>query len=176
MGSIPAAWVPSTASPNTMDWDPYTIKEVPLGTLKPLRAITIGAGVSGINMIRALKVHTTDITHVVYEKNADIGGTWYDNRYPGCRCDIPSHNYQFSHTPNPAWTNLFAAGAEIQEYLRHVCEMHGLRDVIKLSHSVVRAEWKEATAEWVVQVKNEITGEIFEDRSQFLLDASGILK
>jgi len=155
---------------------PYTIKDAPIGTLRQVRIVTIGAGVSGINMIRTLRLHTSNFSHVVYEKNPEIGGTWFENRYPGCKCDIPSHNYQFSHTPNPAWSALSAGSEEIQKYLLHVCEVHDLKKDIKLSHSVVHAEWKEELGEWLLRVKNEITNEEFEDRCTFLLDASGILK
>lgn len=61
----------------------YTILEQPLGSTRHIRIVTIGAGISGLNMIRTLRRTMTDFEHVVYEKNADIGGTWYENRYPG---------------------------------------------------------------------------------------------
>lgn len=156
--------------------EPYVIKDEPIGTLRRIRIVTIGAGVSGINIIRTLKLHTSNFEHVVYEKNPEVGGTWYENRYPGLKCDIPSHNYQFSHTPNPSWSELFAGGAEIEDYLKHVCDVHDLRGNIKLSHSIVHAEWNESSVEWVLKVKNEVTGEVFDDRCHFLLNASGILK
>lgn len=155
---------------------PYVIKEDPIGTLRRVRIVTIGAGVSGINMIRTLRLHTSNFEHVVYEKNSEIGGTWYENSYPGLRCDIPSHNYQFSHTPNPSWRSLFAEGGDIEEYLNHVCDVHDLRGNIKVSHIVVHAQWDEGLGEWLLKVKNELTGEVFDDRCHFLLDASGILK
>jgi len=155
---------------------PYVIKEEPIGTLRHVRIVTIGAGVSGINMIRTLRLHTTSFEHVVYEKNPDIGGTWYENRYPGCRCDIPSHNYQFSHTPNPGWSAMFSDAREIEGYLHHVCDVHDLRRDIKCSHSVVFAKWDNEKGEWCLKVRNEVTGEVFDDRCHFLLDASGILK
>jgi cation diffusion facilitator CzcD-associated flavoprotein CzcO len=154
----------------------YDIQEQPLGTMRSVRIVTIGAGASGINMIRTLKLNTSNFEHVVYEKNHDIGGTWYENRYPGCRCDIPSHNYQFSHTPNHGWRALFSEAGEIQSYLQHVCDTHDLRGSIKLSHSVLHAKWDEGKGEWLLKVKNEDTGDVFEDRCNFLLDASGILK
>lgn len=154
----------------------YVIKEAPIGTLRKIRIVTIGAGVSGINIIRTLKLHTSNFEHVVYEKNPEVGGTWYESRYPGCRCDVPSHNYQFSHTLNPSWSALFAEAGEIEDYLKHVCDVHGLRGNIKLSHSVVNAQWQEEDSEWILRVKNESTGEVFDDRCHFLLDATGILK
>ena len=69
-----------------------------------------------------------------------------------------------------------AGAEEIHKYLLHVCEVHDLRRDIKLSHSVVNAEWQESSGEWLLKVKNELTGEELEDRCNFLLDASGILK
>ena len=62
---------------------PYTVLEQPLGTTRHLRVITIGAGISGLNMIRTLRKTMTDYEHVVYEKNPEVGGTWYENTYPG---------------------------------------------------------------------------------------------
>lgn len=156
--------------------DPYVVKEEPLGTLRRVRIVTIGAGLSGINMIRTLKLNTSNFEHVVYEKNPEIGGTWFENRYPGCACDIPSHNYQFSHTPNPGWSALFSESAEIQSYLKHVCEKHELNEYIKLSHSVTHAQWDAGLGKWLLKVKDEAAGTVFDDQCDFLLDATGILK
>jgi cation diffusion facilitator CzcD-associated flavoprotein CzcO len=152
------------------------VREEPLGTLRRVRIVTIGAGLSGINMIRTLKLNTSNFEHVVYEKNAEIGGTWFENRYPGCACDIPSHNYQFSHTPNPGWSALFSGSAEIQSYLQHVCDKHGLNEYIKLSHSVTHAQWDAGSGKWQLKVKDELAGTVFDDQCDFLLDATGILK
>ncbi|PQE11649.1 phenylacetone monooxygenase protein [Rutstroemia sp. NJR-2017a WRK4] len=156
------------------DMHGYTVKEQPLGTLRPVRVIIIGAGVSGINLARTLKQQTVRVEHVIYDKNPDVGGTWYENCYPGCASDDPSHNYQFTHTPNPGWSSLFSPAPEIRKYLVDICNICGLRDHMKLSHSVVHAKWEEGASEWVLQVKNEATGAIFEDRCNFLCDAKGI--
>jgi len=74
----------------------YKVLEQPLGTARHVRIITIGAGASGISMIYTLRTSLINYTHTVYEKNPQVGGTWYENRYPGCKCDIPAHNYQYS--------------------------------------------------------------------------------
>lgn len=66
----------------------YMVTDEPLGTIKSIRIITIGAGASGINMAQKVKKYLKNAEHVVYEKNPGIGGTWYENRYPGCKCDI----------------------------------------------------------------------------------------
>jgi hypothetical protein len=154
----------------------YKIKEQPLGTPRPLRVIIIGAGVSGLNILVQLKKHIPNISHVIYEKNTDIGGTWCENRYPGCASDDPSHSYQYSHTPNPRWSSLFSPAEEIHGYLKNVCEKHELRKYIKCEHSVVRAEWKEECGQWEVDVKDDVTNRVFTDRCEILVDASGIFK
>ncbi|KAK1754921.1 putative sterigmatocystin biosynthesis monooxygenase stcW [Echria macrotheca] len=153
----------------------YTVKEQPLGTARHIRIVGIGAGASGLNMIRTLRLNLTNFELVVYEKNTDVGGTWFENRYPGCRCDIPSHNYQFSWKPKHDWSNFFAPAEEISDYLRQVCEDEGMRNVIKTSHQVVSARWSESEGVWNLRVRDLETGEEFSDYANFLLDGSGIL-
>lgn len=88
------------------DPEPYTISEKVLGEARHLRVIAIGAGASGLNLAHQISNHMRNIDLILYEKNAEVGGTWYENRYPGCACDIPSHNYQFTWEPNPNWSTL----------------------------------------------------------------------
>lgn len=154
----------------------YAVKEQPLGSTRHIRIVGIGAGASGLNMIRTLRLNLTDYELVVYEKNADVGGTWFENRYPGCRCDIPSHSYQFSWKPKHDWSNFFASAYEISAYLRQVCDDEGMRDTIKTSHQIVSARWIEGDAAWKLRVRNLETGREFGDYANYLLDASGILK
>jgi cation diffusion facilitator CzcD-associated flavoprotein CzcO len=165
----------SQLRPTAATKDGGDILEKPLGTTRLLRIITIGAGASGINMIQTLRKNLTNYEHIVYEKNPKIGGTWYENRYPGCMCDIPAHNYQFSWNPNPSWSAFFAPAPEIEDYLCRVCEEEGLRKWIKTSHRVVEAKWNEKGI-WKLKVENLKSGQILEDYCHFLLDASGILK
>ncbi|TVY39870.1 putative sterigmatocystin biosynthesis monooxygenase [Lachnellula occidentalis] len=153
----------------------YGVSETPLGTTRHVRIVTIGAGASGINMIRTLREHLTDYENVVYEKNPSIGGTWYENRYPGCACDIPAHNYQFSWRHNPAWSTFFASAPEIEKYLCTVCEEENMVPSIKTSHQVKNAVWDEEKAVWELEVQDLETGERFNDYAHFLLDATGIL-
>ncbi|KAI1213995.1 FAD/NAD(P)-binding domain-containing protein [Annulohypoxylon truncatum] len=155
--------------------EPYTIREEPLGTTKHVRIVGIGAGASGINMIRTLRRNLTNYEHVIYEKNEKVGGTWFENRYPGCRCDVPSHNYQFSWRPNHEWSNFFAPAAEIEQYLTRIVEEEHMADTIKTRHKVVGAWWDEARGIWDLSVQNLETGEEFRDQANFVVDASGIL-
>lgn len=150
-----------------------SILEAPLGTPRHVRIITIGAGASGINMINTLRTSLTHYSHIVYEKNPKVGGTWYENRYPGCKCDIPAHNYQFSWKPNPGWSSFFAPAQEIESYLEHLCDDE-MRKGIKLEHKVVEARW--AGTRWEVRVEDLKSANTFDDWCDFLLDASGVLK
>ncbi|OAA68498.1 flavin-binding monooxygenase [Niveomyces insectorum RCEF 264] len=154
----------------------YSVSEQPLGSTKHIRIVGIGAGASGLNMVRTLRRQLRDnYEHVVYEKNADVGGTWYENRYPGCRCDVPSHNYQFSWRPNKEWTNFFSSGEEIGAYLCRICAEEGLNDAIKPQHQVTGARWHEAQGRWLLTVHDLQTERHFDDYADFLIDASGIL-
>lgn len=154
----------------------YTVQEKPLGSTRHIRIVGVGAGASGLNMIRTLRLNLTDYELVVYEKNADVGGTWLENRYPGCRCDVPSHNYQFSWKPKHDWSNFHAPAEEIGEYLRQVCDDEGMRDTIKTSHQIVSAVWNEKAGQWNLVVRDLETGVEFTDYANFLVDATGVLK
>ena len=166
----------ATASLESKGRSPYTINEDPLGTARPIRIVTIGAGASGINMAYQLQLHLPTASHRVYEKNDDIGGTWFENRYPGCKCDIPSHNYQFAWAPNPGWTAFYAEADEIRRYLVNCCESHGLRKYIKTRHTVVGAWWSEAQGAWRLKIRDGDGKREFEDECEILIDGSGILK
>ncbi|KAJ4176313.1 hypothetical protein NW755_014487 [Fusarium falciforme] len=126
-------------------------------------------------MIRTLRLHLTDYEHVVYEKNPQIGGTWFENRYPGCKCDVPSHNYQFSWRPNPEWSGFFSTATEIQEYLCRVCEEEKMHEKIKLKHQVTGARWDEDDSIWRLKILNLEENIEFNDFCHFLLDSTGIL-
>ncbi|KAL4901245.1 hypothetical protein BDW74DRAFT_170383 [Aspergillus multicolor] len=168
---------PNITTPNnsTTPTEPYSIPDTPLGSTRHVRIVSIGAGASGINMIRTLRKHLHDFEHVVYEKNPSVGGTWYENRYPGCACDVPSHNYQFSWRQNPEWSSFFSPASEIQDYLLKACEEEGLASAIKLQHTVAGAHWDEGRGIWELRVQNQAQGKVFTDYCHFLLDGSGIL-
>ena len=83
--------------------------------------VVIGAGFSGIGL--AIKLREAGIEDfVLLERASDLGGTWRDNTYPGCGCDVPSRLYSFSFAPNPDWSHAFSGQQEIWDYLRGVAE------------------------------------------------------
>lgn len=104
-----------------------------------------------------------------------MSGTWYENKYPGCACDVPSHNYTYSFEPNYNWSGVYAKAAEIYEYFDNFAKKHALGRFIKTSHAVVAAEWDEYAGKWNVKVKNEQTGGIIDDSCDILINATGIL-
>lgn len=154
----------------------YTVREQPLGSTRHIRILGVGAGASGLNLIRALRLNLSDYEIVVYEKNADVGGTWLENRYPGCRCDVPSHSYQFSWRQKKDWTNFFSPAEEIGDYLRQACDEEGMSESIKTCHQVISAKWNEKDGQWELGIRNLATGEEFSDYATFLVDGTGILK
>ena len=113
------------------------------------RVLIIGSGFAGIGM--AIRLRERGITDVVIlERAADLGGTWRDNRYPGCACDVESTLYSFSFAPNPDWSRTFSPQPEIQAYLQRVAGTLGVVPLIRFSDAVNGARWDEQAQEWVV--------------------------
>jgi cation diffusion facilitator CzcD-associated flavoprotein CzcO len=107
----------------------------------------LGAGFWGLGLaIRLKQAGITD--YVVWERDADVGGTWWANTYPGCQCDIPSHLYSFSFAPNPDWTRTYPLQPEIQKYLGDVTDRFGVRDSIEFDCDVTSAVWDEEALAW----------------------------
>ncbi len=107
----------------------------------------IGSGFGGIGAaIQLKKAGIEDFT--IFERADEIGGTWRDNTYPGAACDVPSHVYSFSFEPNPDWSRAFAESGEIQQYLLHCVEKHGLRRQLRLGTEIVAARFDEARGIW----------------------------
>ncbi|OBI08707.1 flavin-containing monooxygenase [Mycobacterium scrofulaceum] len=132
------------------------------------RAIIIGTGFSGLGM--AIRLQQQGVDFVILEKFDDVGGTWRDNSYPGCACDIPSHLYSFSFEPKPDWRNPFSYQPEIWDYLKGVTEKYGLRRYIKFNSHVDRAHWDDDEQRWHVFTEDgrEFVG-------QFLISGAGAL-
>ena len=84
------------------------------------RALIIGTGFSGLGM--AIELQRRNVDFLILEKADEIGGTWRDNTYPGCACDIPSHMYSFSFEPKPDWEHMWSFQPEIFDYLKGVTD------------------------------------------------------
>jgi cation diffusion facilitator CzcD-associated flavoprotein CzcO len=117
------------------------------------RVAIVGTGFSGLGMaIRLAQRGETD--YVVLEKADDVGGTWRDNRYPGCACDVPSRLYSFSFEQNPEWSRDFATAPEIWAYLRDVTDRYAVRERIAFGADVRTTEYDEVTSRWTLTAED----------------------
>ncbi|OCT49455.1 putative sterigmatocystin biosynthesis monooxygenase stcW [Cladophialophora carrionii] len=144
----------------------YIIPDRPLRTKRHLRIVCIGAGVSGICLAIKLQQRMTDFDLRIYEKNADLGGTWLENRYPGCACDIPAHGY--------------VGSVELHNYLKAVAAKHDVNKYITYNHQMISAAWQEDRSVW--QLHFEMTSpedptarSSFTTECDVLLNATGSL-
>ncbi|GAA1889291.1 flavin-containing monooxygenase [Asanoa iriomotensis] len=100
----------------------------------------IGAGFGGIATGLRLRAAGRE-DFLIFDRGAEVGGTWRDNTYPGCACDVPSHMYSLSFMPNPGWSRSFSGQPEIWSYLRECAS--SLRDRLRLSHEVLGAVFRD---------------------------------
>ena len=117
--------------------------------------LIVGAGISGIGLGIRLKEAGFD-NFVILEKAADLGGTWRDNTYPGCACDVPSALYSYSFAQKPDWTRAFAGQAEILDYVRDTAERYDIPASIRFNQAVERAQWRESQNLWEVQTADQL--------------------
>ncbi len=122
--------------------------------------VIIGTGFSGMGAAMKLRDSGRE-DFIVLEKAHDVGGTWRDNTYPGCECDIPSHMYSFSYELNTDWSKSFSGQAEIWAYMRKVADEKGIRPYIAFGVEVTGATWDEDRLVWTVHTRG---GEDYEAR------------
>ncbi|OPB44503.1 hypothetical protein A0O28_0028220 [Trichoderma guizhouense] len=139
----------------TGDSDAYEVLDITLNDPKnrPLKAITIGAGISGIMMAYKIQEMCINVEHIIYEKNDSIGGTWFENRYPGVACDIPAHGYTYPWAPNSEWPKFLSTAEDVMAYLNRVVDTVGLRKYVKLSSHVAECLWDEDRGKWKVRIQ-----------------------
>ena len=138
---------------------------------KQLAAIVIGAGVSGL--LASAKLTQAGIRHLILEKNDDVGGTWLNNRYPGCGVDTPSYLYTFSFLPND-WSTYFGKRDDVWRYFANVAQRLNLRDNINFGAEVESAEYDDRKPEWIVSTRNR-DGRSVEYRAAVVISAVGQL-
>jgi cyclohexanone monooxygenase len=140
--------------------------------MKQIDALVVGAGFAGLYMLH--KLRQDGFSAQVVEAGSGVGGTWFWNRYPGARCDIPSLEYSYSFDPELeqewSWTERYAAQPEILRYIEHVADRYDLQRDIAFNTRVTAATWDEARGRWTVETD---TGETY--GVQFLILATGAL-
>lgn len=140
--------------------------------LNSFNVVISGAGLSGICM--GIKLREAGIPFTIFEKNEGVGGTWYENTYPGCGVDIPNHFYSFSFERNPQWSRHFAKQEELWRYLDTLADKHELRRHIKFSTEVVEARYDETAKVWRVTVR-KADGETETVLANVFIPAVGLL-
>lgn len=144
-----------------------------------IRIIHVGAGASGLLAAYKARRMLQNYSLICYERNPNIGGTWWENRYPGCACDIPAHTYTYAFEPNPDWSGFYAYSREIQEYLERFYEKYELAPFVKLNTEVVSATWNGDEGKWNVELRSRdaSSGETqtFQDWCHVLINGSGVL-
>ncbi len=115
------------------------------------RVVIVGAGMSGL--LAAHRLHQAGVEFEIIEKNDDVGGTWFENVYPGCRVDNPNHNYSYSFAQRHDWPFHFSTQDVLLEYLQHCADTFALRPHIRFDTEVRSLEWSDDTAGWRVHVR-----------------------
>jgi cation diffusion facilitator CzcD-associated flavoprotein CzcO len=114
--------------------------------------IIVGTGFSGLGM--AIKLKEAGIEDFLLLEKADsVAGTWRENTYPGCACDVPSHMYSFSFEPNPDWTQMYAPQREIRAYLERCADKYDLRRHVRFHARTLSATWDEEAGIWCSRVR-----------------------
>jgi 4-hydroxyacetophenone monooxygenase len=129
------------------DWSAPELKTA----VRRLHVLVIGAGMSGI--LSAIRLSQAGVPYEIVDKNADVGGTWFENTYPGCRVDSSNHMYSYSFEPNHSWPQHFSTQPVLLDYFRGVADRHGVRQKVRYNTTVEEMAWDEARALWKVRLK-----------------------
>jgi 4-hydroxyacetophenone monooxygenase len=155
-GDVPAEYVPMMLEEMELDghdvrgfrWD----REVSDAARRSFHVVVIGCGMSGL--LAAIRLDEAGIPYTVVEKNPSAGGTWFENRYPGCRVDVGNHFYCYSFEPNHEWSEFFARQPELQAYFERCLDKYGVRDKVRFETEVVGASYDESEGRWSVRIRN----------------------
>ncbi|OJD29100.1 fad nad-binding domain-containing protein [Diplodia corticola] len=166
-------------APSSRNDDPSPRADNPIHNPRPIHIIAVGAGPSGLLLAYKLQRSFTNYTLTIYEKNADVAGTWFENRYPGCACDVPSHSYTYSFWPHRydgagggGPSRVYAGSDEIRRYFTGFADHWGLGRFVECGREVVGARWDGSS--WGVEVRGG-GGVVERDVCDVLVDATGFL-
>lgn len=177
----------------TPDSDQEHRLQNPIHNERHVRIICIGAGASGLLFAYKMQRHFDNFSLTVYEKNPEVSGTWFENRYPGwvpsnrsryksrtnenhrCACDVPAHTYTWSFEPKIDWSAVYASSREINDYFNEFMKKYNLQQYIHTRHQGVGAYWNQKYGGWDVKIKDLNSGKEFDDHCDILINAGGIL-
>jgi len=147
-------------------------RKKPEARLKSFKALVIGAGFSGLAM--ALKLKEAGIDYVLIEKNDEVGGTWYENSYPGCAVDTPNHFYSYSFRLDADWNYYFARRDEIFNYIKKCYAEMQISDYIRFNEEVISTVWDAKKGLWNATVRRA-DGSTYDIHANIVVSATGLL-
>jgi 4-hydroxyacetophenone monooxygenase len=137
-----------------------------------LPVVIVGAGMSGL--LAGIRLKQAGVPFTIVEKNAEVGGTWFENQYPDCRVDNPSHLYSYSFEPNHEWPNHFSPQPVLLAYFQRVADKHDLRPHIRFETTVEQAAFDEAASSWAVRIR-DASGKVETLKAKAVISAVGQL-
>jgi 4-hydroxyacetophenone monooxygenase len=174
-GQVPRDYVPMMLEELALDGidrREVTWEGTSVPARKDFHVLVIGAGMSGL--LAAIKLEAAGIGYTIVEKNEGIGGTWYENTYPGCRVDIANHFYCYSFEPNHDWSQFYSQQKELRAYFEHCADKYHVRDNIRFGEEVIAANYDEDAAVWDVVLRDRGGAET-EVRANAVVSAVGQL-
>ncbi len=136
------------------------------------RVVVIGAGISGIAM--GIRLKRLGIDFEIIEREPELGGTWYVNRYPGCGVDTATHYYSYAFHPNPEWRRYYAKQPEVLDYLKATARTYGITEHIRFRTSVAAARYDESRRRWQLRLLGS-DGQVSATRADVVVSAVGLL-
>ena len=172
--SVPDEYVPMMLEELELDGsDPRRVRlQADPAQCAQLPVVVIGAGQSGV--LAGIRLREAGMPFTIVEKNSGVGGTWFENSYPGARVDVGNHFYCYSFEPSDHWSEFFAQQPELQSYFEDVVDRHGIRANICFDTEVVEAVWHDDTSSWTVTTRSS-DGSTTELRARALISAVGQL-
>ncbi|HUO93915.1 MAG TPA: NAD(P)/FAD-dependent oxidoreductase, partial [Rhizomicrobium sp.] len=128
-------------------------EDIPAAAKDSFRVLIIGAGMSGT--LAAIRLKQAGIPFVIVDKNPEVGGTWFENAYPGCRVDNPNHLYSYSFEPNYDWPQHYSTQDQLHAYFVRTAEKYGVRKKVRFDTEVVESVYDERRALWSVRLRHK---------------------
>ena len=150
---VPAEYVPMLMEEMELDGTDARQVAAPadVAAREAFPVVVIGCGQSGL--LAGIRLQEAGIPFTIVEKNSGVGGTWFENSYPGARVDVGNHFYCYSFEPSDQWTEFFAQQPELQSYFDTVMRKHGIEQHVRWETEVLGAVWDDVTATWSVHIR-----------------------
>lgn len=149
---VPDEYVPMVLEEMELDGRDDRATDAPRADAADFPVLVIGCGESGL--LAGIRLKEAGIPFTIIERNAGVGGTWWQNSYPGARVDVGNHFYCYSFEPSDHWTRFFAEQPELQSYFQRVMESRDITEHVRFRTEVIAAAWDEASNTWGVTVRD----------------------